>query len=283
MRRPSTAARHNVDVTDLTPSEALTTCERSLRALISAVGPGVRTDWLATWTKPEQRAKWTSRAGEEQAKRQSKGVTAVTGEALDYAEFYELIDLVERQWTYFAAALGKKADTGALLRRFDDLRNSVAHSRELLPFERDLLSGIAGEIRNRVATFMSTVDELGNIYPTIDFVVDSYGHRLAPDPTSGGEVRVPTVLHPGDIVTFDCAGTDPQNRTLTWRLVVINARGQGRQEEQGDRVSLRWLVEPHNVRENCMVHISLKADSAYHRFGDYDSLIAYHYRVRPPT
>jgi len=33
-----------------------------------------------------------------------------------------------------------------LLRRFEALRNTVAHSRPVLPFEADLLSGIAGEI-----------------------------------------------------------------------------------------------------------------------------------------
>ena len=60
----------------------------------------------------------------------------------------------------------------ALLKRLDNIRNAVGHSRPLLPFERDLLSGIAGQIRNQVTIYMSTQDEAGDIYPRIESVTD---------------------------------------------------------------------------------------------------------------
>lgn len=62
-------------------------------------------------------------------------------------------------------ALGPKVETLPLLARFEQLRNSVAHSRGILAFEEALLSGIAGQIRNQVTIFMSIQDPSGDYYP----------------------------------------------------------------------------------------------------------------------
>jgi hypothetical protein len=70
---------------------------------------------------------------------------------LAYANFYELLEFVEEHWEPLAAALGKKASIVALLKRFDNLRNTVANNRELVTFEKELYAGIAGQIRKDVS------------------------------------------------------------------------------------------------------------------------------------
>jgi hypothetical protein len=146
-------------VPHLEPTIALTTCERALRALYQgaysrAYGEG----WLAHIASAEKISQWQAKREEERRRRITRGVATVPLDELAYAEFYELVEVARKHWEPLQEALGKRAETLPLLQRFERLRNTVAHSRETLPFEDDLLAGIAGEIRNRVTRYMSERD-----------------------------------------------------------------------------------------------------------------------------
>jgi hypothetical protein len=171
-------------VVALDPTVALETCENALRQLMThayhhAYGDG----WLERISTEDQRNEWESRAETEKTTR--KGVAVIPSVGLAYANFYELLGFAEGHWDPLAAALGKKASIMALLKRFDNLRNTVAHNRELVTFEKELYSGIAGQIRNQVTIYMTTQDPAGDHYPRIESVIDSYGNTYNGDaPTS---------------------------------------------------------------------------------------------------
>lgn len=143
---------------NLGPSAALAAAERALRSLLAVVLAdhyGAE-GWLGQVASAERIAKWTEPAGTETRTQGARGVAVTSTDPLDYAQLFEMVDLTKRHWSPVAPALGKKAVTGALLDRLDALRNTVAHNREVLPFEEDLLAGIAGEIRNRATIYMSS-------------------------------------------------------------------------------------------------------------------------------
>jgi hypothetical protein len=152
------------------PSEALIVCERALRQLFAhAFAEKYGPDWLGRVAQPDRIVAWRERREEELRRRTRKGALEVPERhELAYAEFHDLLRIAEKHWEPLAPALGKRAQTLPLLRRFESLRNTVAHSRQLLSFEADLLSGIAGEVGNRVTIYMTTQDPSGEHYPRID-------------------------------------------------------------------------------------------------------------------
>lgn len=273
----------------LEPSVALYTCETALRELMAhayatSYGPG----WLTRVTSQKQRDSWTERAETEAKVRVPKGVAAVPNTGLAYANFYDLVTIAEKHWEPLAPALGRLKAVLPLLQRFDDLRNTIGHSRPLLAFEQDLMSGIAGQIRNQVTLHMSAQDDAGDIYPRIESITDSFGLRIESEvvrgEVAGTQGATELVLHPGDVVTFTCIGTDPQGRELEWDLAGpdhfrLRERVVAR---SGEPTLLTWVVEDGDVRENASVSIHMRAkDAKYRRFGSFDHRAHFFYSVRP--
>lgn len=251
--------------------------ERALRQVIESVfQQRDGQEWLGKVTTALQRDRWSDRAVEEGARRGRRGVAHLPVVGLEYAQLRELIGILEKDWEPFAAALGYKKEVLALLERFDVIRNAIAHSRDLLPFEEDLLSGIAGDIRNRVTIYMSAQDDAGNYYPRIESIRDSFGNE--------GNERFTTglTLRPGDVVEFSCRGVDPQGRPLAW---MLSPRLTQRRvpEETGPEVSLRWQVKPEDVRDMVQLQIYMWAlDTPFHKRGNFDERGVFVYRVLPP-
>ena len=269
----------------LAPGEALITCERALRQLMRvAYKTSYGENWLSRFVDDDSRAEWHKRYEAERKARTPRGVAQLPDDELEYSQFFELRAIADRDWEPLAECLGKKAETMPLLKRFDRMRDSVAHSRDLLPFEQDLLSGIAGEIRNKVTIYMSTRDPSGEYYPRIESVMDSYGHSiLNPDPNRIETKRTELVLQPGTTVSFTCRGTDPSGRLLDWSLdifygVTVLATATGNEAE------LIWNVSDSHVMEDLEVTVRLAThDAKYHRNGSYDQSCGFRYRIIPPA
>jgi hypothetical protein len=100
----------------------------------------------------------------EAAKRPDGAVVSI--DLLDYTEIYHLTGMIERNWEKFKPAFNDKGRTLAFFGVVKDVRNSVAHSRDLLPFERDLISGIAGQLRNQGVTLSKRQRQVVEILPT---------------------------------------------------------------------------------------------------------------------
>jgi len=275
-------------VAHITPSSALESCETALRQLlVHALTEKHGSDWLTVVFKEKQLETFAERREYEQKKRTSRGVAVVSDALIDYTQFFDLMTLADKNWDLVAPALGKKADTLALLRRVDDLRNSVAHNRTLLPFEEDLVAGIAGEIRNRVTIYMSSQDEAGDYYARIEEVTDSFGNRIDGVGTLSRSIDVldtGTVLGVGQVVTFRCRAFDPQGRALTWHLDTYPPSSSGTVVIAGDDVELQWVVADEHVSARSSAYLKVIADSRYHRWPDgNDGFVAFNYRVDPPT
>lgn len=244
--------------------------------------------WLNKVVTSDKLALWDSRASEEARTRGTKGVASVANTGLSYANFYDLTSIAAKHWEPLAPALGKKVSILSLLDRFENLRNPVGHNRPLLPFEKDLMSGIAGQIRNQVTIFMSAQDEAGDFYPRIESIMDGFGRRIECSVVEGeiaGSVRTHDIIvHPGETVAFECVGTDPQNRDLKWTLYSNHAPRQTLVAPSGVPTTMVWKISEDDVRENAVVEIFLAADLArFHRFGTWDHRSYFTFRVGPPT
>lgn len=275
-------------VASLEPGTALSTCETALRELMrseysTAYGEG----WLARIATQDDIQVWTDRAVAEQQARGAKGVAAVPDAGLSYANFYDLVQIAEKHWEPLSMALGKRAAVLPLLKRLDNLRNAVGHSRPLLQFERDLMSGIAGQIRNQVTIHMSIQDDAGEYYPRIESVMDSFGRRVesaaVTGEVAGSVTSYDIVVRPGETVQFQCLGVDPQDRDLSWSLNSSGGTNSVSVGPSGQPTSLVWSVRDEDVMETASVQIYMSsAGSRYHRFGTWDHRAYFMFRVRPP-
>lgn len=268
----------------LEPTIALRTCERALRDLYAAAYQSAYgEDWLARIADAKAIARWEEKRDEEHKRRAGRGVASVPDEHLAYAEFYGLVKIASKDWEPLHAALGKRAEMLPLLERFERLRNTVAHNRETLPFEDDLLAGIAGEIRNRVTRYMSKRDPGGDFFARIESAVDSLGHEARPLRGDNGTFAAMTeaTIRAGDHVRFTCRATDPQGRDISW---WIHTDSMGRHHAaDGPDVTLDWIAQGGDVGVNTAVNIEMRVDSVFHRygFGSHDGLVQFRYTILP--
>lgn len=233
--------------------------ETALRNAIRQIMPNGK--WAQAKGAPDE-AKLRRRQVEEGKRRDGVGTSA---DLLDYAETYELTDLIEKNWEPFSVIFDDSARTKTYFGIIKDVRNSVAHSRDLVTFERELLSGIAGQLRNQVALYRNQENPSAPYYPLIDSFRDSFGNQ-------GVQMYAPPAvrLDVGSVVNFVATATAARGRSLTWSVSKMNPSTYQFEEQiesggEGERLATQYTVTEDDVREEFLVCIALISDSKYHR------------------
>ena len=273
------------------PATSLTTAEQALRDMLTAVMYREHgADWMDAVIRPALREQWKNTREQEAKQRVGHTLSGVTD--LSYAFLGDLVDIIRERgnWKQFFEPIhGPRDEAFALLNVLQAVRRPVDHTRPLLPFEEDLISGIAGRIRNRVTIYLSEQDPHGDYYPRVERIEDSLGNAFTYSPAvdfaSPLNVQAQTALRVGDSVTFRCEGTDPQGRELCWSLV--QSPPGDTVECKGDRVDLCWAVRPSDTGPKRWVLVRMTHDGPYHRnvqgTPGADAIVLFFYRVLPPS
>lgn len=254
------------------PAEAITALEVALREVIRLV---LGDQWpdRSGLNVPELE----SRREEE---RKSRDGAIVEDELLAYTHIFELRKVIDKNWEAFKPVFGDKKRFDVYMDRVEDFRNAPMHSRTLLPFERDLLSGIVGEFRNLATMARSKQGPDKQFYPIIESIVDSHGVNA----DVGASVTMTGLrLQVGEVVQFSCRGWDPQGRDLHWEL-CRSPSGSGKMDEAvGSEVVLTWRVSKSHVGEQAVATVMLRSTGEFHRHGYVDQTHMMAYAVNPPT
>lgn len=265
-------------------SRSLRVAETDLRWLVRSVMRSVHgADWLNKSGLSEGRVELASAAMGSTAK---PSVLPSEADTLDYTQLWDLETVILKNWNHFDVVLGPKAEFKVFLKRLIEYRNPDAHSRQLLPFQAALVIGIAGEIRNRVTVYRSTMAPDGNYYPKIEKITDSFGRVWQPDPKGDTNLFniLPTVrLAVGQVVTFICRGWDPQGRDLRWNLQWQTVGVHSFDSAVGSEVSLAMETTEVHVGDFFLVAVTLTSSGKYHRnpVGTDDS-VQFRFEVVPP-
>lgn len=265
------------------PTEALASLEVGLRNLIlECLGD----DWLEATNAPD-RTRLESWRDNEKRKRHG---AVVSSNLLDYTMTPDLGKLIFGNWEAFSHVFGSPDRLRVLLSIVEDMRNTVAHSRELLAFERELISGVAGYVSNSLALHRGSLEGPGHFYPLIESVTDHFGNDLSM--RSYGEIAGPR-LAVGDLVTLRAASTPTRGVELVWTLAV----GKGSHfasmyypassEARGSAVTLTHRIDEDDVSEDFWIEVRLSTESRFHRHMDptsvhYDDAVAFRYPIAPP-
>ena len=259
------------------PADAINAVEVVLRDLVEEVLTEKHgEEWIEQCGTPEKIKKWRERKLEEAKKRDG---TTPEPRLLYYSDFTDLAPMIKKHWELFKPCLGDRKTFDVYMDRLEEFRNAPMHSRNLVPFERALAEGIAGESGTRSRSIGA-----GWILPIAtsrgsNTSRDSFGHA----PTSGSSMdmlRTGITLYPGDEVSYEGSGWDPQDGALKWTMQVL-AGDQPLVEEQGPQVSFTWRVTEANISESTFVHVSLISERPWHRATGYDDRRSFIYAVLP--
>ena len=255
-------------------TQALKDTENSLRDFIAVVlRARFGENWLTNCgVTPQRIEKWRERKlAEEQ--RQESGV--VEERLIYYADFYDLRSILKKQWSGdFSAAFGDWKTMDVWLAELEKLRDPDAHRRELLPHQKHLLLGIAGEIRTRLIRYRSKQETSEDYYPRIESARDSLGNIY----TYGNPVNffTKTRLRAGDTIDFVITASDPLGEPLQYAIF----KGSSTVWQDGNNISLR--INDEDVQNQFNVFLAIRSKRQYHAHKLYDEIVIFIYDVLPP-
>jgi len=234
------------------PTEALRSIESALRIVIrDALGE----KWKTSPGAPDIE-KLEARRKEEISRRDG---VIVSDDLLNFTETYHLTNIIEKNWQSFNPVFDDMKRTLAYFGILKDVRNSVAHSRDLVPFERDLLSGIVGHLRNQVSLFRSSDDTPTRYYPLIESLKDSFGEagRNVGAITFGTPLRIDV----DQIIAFTGSAFSASSKPVSWWLQSMPEHSVYQEPvkvAEGDDVTIQYAVTESDVSERLNVVIYIR-------------------------
>jgi hypothetical protein len=258
-------------------SQALKDTENSLRDFIAAtLRKKYGDNWIDSCGMPEDRINhWKGRKNDEE-RRQKSGV--VEERLLYYADFYDIKTILHKNWgkmPEFPDTFGDWKTTEVWLSELEKLRDPDAHRRELLPHQKNLVLGIAGEIRTRIIRYRSKQETIEGYFAKIESVRDSLGNIWTPsDPQP---IKTGMTLRVGDTVDFVITATDPLGETLLYSILPKNRDRLWQEENYGS-----WTVSHDQVGHQVNVFLLVSSSRDYRAHDYYDDVVVFTYDVLPP-
>lgn len=270
----------------MNPGDSVRMVEQELRRIVRAIlGNG---EWTSAPGAPkipplEERQS-------EDSKRRNGAI--LSHDLLSYTELRHLTTLVMKNLEKFKPVFGEKERTKVFFGVLEDFRNPVSHSRELLPFERELLSGAAGQLRNQIALYRTRLEPSNSYYPVIESVVDNFGQQFTAQDSwvpENGSLR----LDVGQALEITCTGWDSRGRRLRWFAafgiggpdfkILAEGCSDAGERDQGSFCELEFEVPEFSVGETTRIGIVMSAaDAKYHRHRSYDERVFITYAINPP-
>ncbi|MGB2990758.1 MAG: Swt1 family HEPN domain-containing protein [Candidatus Zixiibacteriota bacterium] len=258
-------------------SQVLRDAENALRDFIAfKLQKSIGDSWIERCgVSPARIEKWKERK-EIEEKKQVAGV--VEERLIYYADFYDLTTILKHRWPEdFSEVFGKWKEMEVWLSTLEDLRNPEAHRRELLPHQKQLAAGIAGDIRTRIVRYRSKDVGVDNYFARIESARDNHGNLF----TAGesGSVNTGIVLHPGEDLEFIITASDPYGQKLQYGLLA----GSGLRWQDSNEFALK-ITADHIGREFTVIfYIRSERDYHAHRFGQWgcDDFVVFTYTVLP--
>jgi len=256
-------------------TQALKDTENLLRDFVAAtLEKALGSDWTAKCgVAPQRLEKWQGRK-EEELKRQPGGV--VEPRLIYYADFYDVRTILEKHWGKFSEALGDLGIMKVYLGELEKLRDPDAHRRELLPHQKHLAIGIAGEIRTRLIRYRSKLETSEDYFPRIESVRDSLGNIWIAGASPLAVLGPKHILRPDDVVDYVVTASDPMGEALQYAMVVAHGSSTWQTE---NTFALR-ILESH-IGKQFFVGFEIKSSRAHHAESDCDDTVEFFYTVLP--
>lgn len=258
---------------DLT--QTLKDTENSLRDFVASVlETQLGSDWMnRCGVTVDRLTRWQERKTLEE-KRQTGGV--VEPRLIYYADFYDIKTILKKHWGKFSEALGDWKTMEVFLSQLELLRDPDAHRRELLPHQKHLAVGIAGEIRSRIIRYRSKLETSEDYFPRIESVRDSLGNIWTRDATGFWAFIAKQILRPGDVIDYVVTAGDPLGQALQYRMVP-----QKGSSDWQDENAFSLPISQAHIGKQFDLNFEIRSPRSHHAQGNIDDFVTFYYTVLP--
>ena len=253
-------------------TQSLKDTENSLRDFIQITLLKINgSEWIEkSGVAPERILRWSERKLIEQ-KKHTAGT--IDERLIYYADFYDLKTILHKNWSLiFAQVFGEWREMETLLSILEKYRDTDAHRRELLSFQKHLILGIGGEIRSKIVKYRSMNETGKEYFPRFESVRDNYGNIWTPEKEPSIHTNI--ILRAGDKIEFIVTASDPEGLPLFFRIMGFT----NWQSES----TLEYTIKQKDIslKKGFMIH--LKSPRDYHAMGqDYDDVKFFYYQILP--
>jgi hypothetical protein len=252
--------------------EALRLTENSLRNVIAEkLLERFGNNWIEKCgVTPERLQRWKERRDIE---RKSLSTGTLENRLIYFADFTDLQTIITKNWDDFKLIFGEKKEFEVFLSTLEDFRNPEAHQRGLLPYQEQLVTGICGDLRTRIARFRSTKKTTQDCFPRIDNAYDNHGHSH--------DTSAKPVLRVGDRIEVVVEASDPENLTLYYHFTVINGINILETQEWSPTNSFILDLTQNHIGKELRIWYEIRSDRKYHASGRNDDASDFVYIVLP--
>lgn len=159
--------------------------------------------------------KWAEKRDE--YNRKMKGIS-VEQRIIYFADFYDLKNIVTSNWILFKKIFSDKKRFELFFDEIEKYRNELAHGRELLEYQRNLISGLVGELKTRLIQYRNKNIAIDDFYVKILKINDNIGNIY--DSTTNNVVMMNKLIKPGDVLEFKVDAYDPKGRDIYYFLRI---------------------------------------------------------------
>lgn len=191
---------------------------------------------------------------------------------LNYCSFKDLGIILSTHWNdEFERAFGNKNALVTYLNTLYKFNNPDAYNRPLLSFEKHLILGVTGTIRNNISVYRSWKEIGKEGFPQIESVTDNYANLW----TMGAPKKLKTQLslRVGDLLEFVIAASDPLDEDLDYRIFP--------NKWQSNNI-LQYEIKKEDVGKDITFQIGIKSRRKHHAYPlGYDDRITFEYTILP--
>lgn len=162
----------------------------------------------------ERIANWKERREIEVRKRHDSNLEE---RLIYYSDFYDLKNIIDKNWERFKPILHNKKRFEAFFSEIETHRDTIAHGREILSFQKSIISGIIGDLKNLIVFYYSKNMNPDDYFIKILRISDSLDNIYEPS-NYLQSVVTKCILRVGDEIEFTVDAFDPKGREIEYVL-----------------------------------------------------------------
>lgn len=139
---------------------------------------------------------------------------------LFYSDFYDLQTIIDKNWESFLPVLNDKKRWLVFFQEVEKYRNTIAHGRQLIKSQENLLSGIVMDLKNTITIFHNKNNMKEDFFIEIIRITDNLGNSWSKSIFDRSETPI---LRVGDEYEINIEANDPKDREIEYSISALGS------------------------------------------------------------
>jgi len=241
--------------------------EQALRdVIVFALNLKYGTNWINHLKITDERKGIWKQKMEEEAKR-LKGII-IDNRIIYYSDFYDLEAIIDKHWNdTFKEIFDNKKQIEVFLDIISTYRVAIAHNKELLEHQKNLLIGISGMIRRCIAEYKADKDNEDNYYPKFQSIIINGMDIITPN----GSIQLYNKnYHVGDEIEVIVNVITPPDIKVNFAICMSNKSFFEFYDKDFSKDNRKIFKLSKKDIPYTKIHIAVKSNQDYHKCGKLD-------------